>query len=301
MSYTNANGKTTTSLGFDQRDGFIWVDGRLLPWKEAKIHVLSHGLHYASSVFEGERAYNGKIFKSREHSERFLRSAEYLNFCLPYSVDELINAKEEVLKASGLRNAYVRPIAWRGSEMIQVASRNNSTHVAIAVWDWPSMFAPEERMQGITLDIAQYRRPSPDTAPVHAKSAGGYMIATISKDLAEQDGFADALMLDYEGYVAEATGANIFFVRDGTLHTPRADRFLNGITRQTVLEIASELHVNVVEERITVSQLGDYQECFLTGTGAEITPVAAIKELVFKPGKVTQLVMQKYEQLIGNY
>ncbi len=299
MNHSDANSIASTSSGFDQRDGFIWVDGRLVPWKEAKLHVLSHGLHYASSIFEGERAYNGKIFKSREHSQRFLRSAEYLNFELPYSVDELIMAKDKVLEASGLRNAYVRPIAWRGSEMIQVASRNNSTHVAIAVWDWPSMFAPEERMKGIRLDIAQYRRPAPDTAPIHAKSAGGYMIATISKDLAEQDGFADALMLDYEGYVAEATGANIFFVRNGVLHTPKADRFLNGITRQTVLEIAAEMQIEVIEERISVSQLGHFSECFLTGTGAEITPVAAIKESLFNPGKVTQLLMQKYDQLIG--
>ena len=225
-------------IPFDQRDGWIWYDGGLVPWRDAKLHVLSHGLHYGSCVFEGERAYGGQIFKCTEHSERLRRSAEYLDFEIPYSVEEIDAAKKLTLEKSGLADAYVRPVAWRGSEMMGVAAQDNTIHLAIAVWDWPSYFDPATKMKGIRLDMAEYRRPDPATAPCHSKAAGLYMICTISKHKAERKGYADALMLDWHGRVAECTGANIFFIKDGMIHTPIADCFLAGITRQTVIELA---------------------------------------------------------------
>ncbi|HTO80548.1 MAG TPA: branched-chain amino acid aminotransferase [Methylocystis sp.] len=279
---------------FDQRDGVIWFNGVLTPWREAKLHVLSHGLHYASAVFEGERAYGGKIFKSRPHSERFRRSAQMLDFEIPYSVEELDAAKDAVVKANGILDCYVRPIAWRGSEMMAVAAQNSTIHTAIAVWDWPSMFDVETKMKGIRLDIAEYRRPDPHTAPSLAKAAGLYMICTISKHRAERRGDADALMYDWLGRVAECTGANVFFVKDGALHTPIADCFLDGITRKTVIELAKRRGVTVIERRIMPEELADFSECFICGTGAEVTPVSEAGPYRFEPGALSRQLIEDY-------
>src|SRR5271165_4190916 len=284
---------------FDQRDGVIWFNGVLTPWREAKLHVLSHGLHYASAVFEGERAYGGKIFKSRQHSERFRRSAQLLDFEIPYSVEELDAAKDAVVKANGILDCYVRPIAWRGSEMMAVAAQHSTIHTAIAVWDWPSMFDVETKMKGIRLDIAEYRRPDPRTEPSLAKAAGLYMICTISKHRAERRGYADALMLDWQGRVAETTGANIFFVKGGAIHTPIADCFLAGITRATVIDLARGRGFEVVERRIMPTQLGDFDECFITGTAAEVTPVGEIGSHGFKPGAVTAALIDAYTEAVN--
>lgn len=281
-------------LPFDDRDGTIWLNGKLVPWREAKLHVLSHGLHYGGSVFEGERAYNGKIFKSREHSERFLKSAELLDFEIPYSVDEIEVAKQAVIDANGGGDLYVRPVAWRGSEMMAVAAQNAKVHVAIAVWAWPSMFDMNTKMQGIRLDIADYHRPDPKTAPSHAKAAGLYMICTISKHRAERKGYADAMMLDWQGRVAECTGANIFFIRDGKIETPIADCFLDGITRKTVIEIAKRNGYSVTEKRIMPEDLKGYSECFITGTAAEVTPVREIGPYNFQPGPITRTLIEAY-------
>ena len=258
---------------FDDRDGWIWYDGKLVPWRDAKVHVLTHALHYASAVFEGERAYGGTIFKSTQHSERLRRSARVLDFEAPYSAAEIDAAKAQTLQKNGFVDAYVRPLAWRGSEMMGVAAQNNKIHLAIAVWEWPSYFDPAQRMKGIRLDLAEYRRPDPATAPSLAKAAGLYMICTISKHRAERRGYADAMMLDWQGRVAECTGANIFFVKDGVIHTPTADCFLDGITRQTVIELARRRGVEVVERRIMPEELAGFSECFITGTAAEVTPV----------------------------
>ena len=281
-------------LPFDQRDGVIWMNGRIVPWNEAKLHVLSHGLHYGGSVFEGERAYEGVIFKSREHSERFKRSAELLDFEIPYTVDELMAAKDAVIKANGLRDVYVRPVAWRGSEMMAVAAQNATTHVAIATWEWPSMFDMATKMKGIRLDIAEFRRPDPATAPVASKAAGLYMICTISKHKAERKGYADAMMLDWQGRVAECTGANIFFVKDGVIHTPIADCFLDGITRRTVIGLAKKRGLEVIERRIMPEELAGMQECFLTGTGDEVTPVSEIGPYNFQPGAISRALVEDY-------
>jgi len=279
---------------FDQRDGHIWLDGALVPWREAKLHVLSHGLHYGSSVFEGERAYGGVIFKSREHTERFHRSAEILDFKIPYSVEEIDAAKDAAVKANGLKNCYVRPVAWRGSEMMAVAAQNSTIHVAIAVWDWPSMFDVATKMKGIKLDIAEYRRPDPQTAPSLAKAAGLYMICTVSKHRAERRGYADALMFDWLGRVAECTGANVFFVKDGKLHTPIADCFLDGITRRTVIDLARRRGLEVVERRIMPEEMAQMEECFICGTGAEVTPVSEIGPYKFTPGEISRLLVEDY-------
>ncbi|MGP9819794.1 branched-chain amino acid aminotransferase [Salinarimonas sp. NSM] len=281
-------------LPFDQRDGLIWLDGTLVPWAEAKLHVLSHGLHYGSSVFEGERAYGGVIFKSTEHSQRLRRSAEVLDFEIPYTVAEIDAAKELVLAKAGLVDAYIRPVAWRGSEMMGVSAQANTIHLAIAAWDWPSYFKPEERMKGIRLDMAQYRRPDPATAPCHSKAAGLYMICTISKHAAERKGYADALMLDWQGRVAECTGANVFFTRDGAIHTPIADCFLDGITRRTVIDLAKRRGFEVVERRIMPDELSTFNECFITGTAAEVTPVSEIGPHRFTPGNITMTLMEDY-------
>ncbi len=285
-------------LPFDQRDGFIWLNGRMLAWGDARLHVLSHGLHYGGAVFEGERAYGGRIFKSSEHSERFRRSAEYLDFTIPYSVEELDAAKQAVLDKNGLKDAYVRPIAWRGSEMMAVAAQQATTHTAIAVWEWPSMFDMATKMKGIRLDVAEYRRPDPKTAPSLSKAAGLYMICTISKHRAERRGYADALMYDWQGRVAECTGANVFFIQDGKLHTPIADCFLDGITRRTVIDLAKARGLEVIERRIMPDELGGFSECFLTGTAAEVTPVAEILKHRYTPGAITRGLIEDFSQAV---
>jgi branched-chain amino acid aminotransferase len=285
-------------LPFDQREGFIWLDGQMLAWGDAKLHVLSHGLHYGGAVFEGERAYGGKIFKSSEHSARFQRSADYLDFKIPYSVAELDAAKQAVLDKNGLKDAYVRPVAWRGSEMMAVAAQNATIHTAIAVWDWPSMFDMATKMKGIRLDIAEYRRPDPKTAPSLSKAAGLYMICTISKHRAERRGYADALMFDWQGRVAECTGANVFFIKDGKIHTPIADCFLDGITRQTVIGLAKARGLEVIERRIMPDEMASFSECFITGTAAEVTPVSEILDHHFTPGAITRSLIEDYNQAV---
>ncbi|GAB4179855.1 MAG: branched-chain amino acid aminotransferase [Thalassobaculales bacterium] len=283
---------------FDDRDGFIWMDGALIPWRDAKLHVLTHGLHYASAVFEGERVYGGTIFKSLEHTERLHRSAEILGFKIPYSVAELEKAKAATVAANGIVDGYVRPIAWRGSEMMGVAAQASRIRVAIATWVWPSYFSPEAKMRGIRLTIAPWRRPAPDTAPTASKAAGLYMICTISKHAAEAAGFQDAMMLDYRGFVAEATGANIFFVMDGQIHTPKPDCFLDGITRRTVIELAKSRGLAVVERHIKPEELANASECFLTGTAAEVTPVSEIGPYHFNPGRVCQQMVTDYDAVV---
>jgi branched-chain amino acid aminotransferase len=282
------------SLSFDQRDGFIWYDGALVPWAKAQLHVLSHGLHYGSCVFEGERAYGGEIYKCSEHSERLIRSADYLDMEIPYSAAEIDAAKRLVVERNGQPNAYIRPVAWRGSEMMGVSAQQNIIHLAIASWEWPSYFDPLQRLKGIRLDLAEYRRPDPATAPCRSKAAGLYMICTVSKHKAERKGYADALMLDWQGRVAECTGANIFFVQDGKIHTPIADCFLDGITRQTVIGLARRRGIEVVERRIMPDELSGFSECFITGTAAEVTAVSEIAQWNFKPGGITQQLMDDY-------
>lgn len=285
-------------IPFDQRDGWIWFNGEIVPWKDAKVHVLTHGLHYGSSVFEGERAYDGVIFKSTEHSIRFKKSAEIMDFEIPFSVEELNAAKDKVVALNGGGDQYVRPVAWRGSEMMAVSAQHNKIHVAIATWAWPSMFDPETKMKGIKLDIADYRRPDPACAPVHAKAAGLYMICTISKHKAEKKGYADAMMLDWQGRVAECTGANIFFTRDGAIHTPIADCFLNGITRQTVIALAKEQGLEIIERRIMPEELSTFNECFIVGSAAEVTPVAEIGPYRFTPGNISRTMMDAYTNAV---
>ena len=286
-------------IPFDDRDGYIWFDGKLIPWREAKLHVLSHALHYASAVFEGERAYGGKIFKSKEHAERLKKSAQVLDFEIPYSVDEIVKAKQLVVDKNGKKDAYVRPVAWRGSEMMGVSAQANTIHLAIASWEWPSYFDPAQRLKGIRLDLADYRRPDPRTAPCTAKAAGLYMICTISKHAAERKGYADAMMLDWQGRVAECTGANIFFIKDGAIHTPTADCFLDGITRQTVIELAKKRGFDVIERRIMPDELPSFSECFITGSAAEVTPVSEIGgQWNFNPGGITKQLMDDYTALV---
>ncbi|WP_455873555.1 branched-chain amino acid aminotransferase [Rhizobium yanglingense] len=282
------------SVPFDQLDGEIWFNGEFVPWKDAKVHVLTHGLHYASAVFEGERAYGGRVFKLTEHNQRLHNSAEILGFKVPYSVEELDAATIELLKRQGFSEAYVRPIAWRGSEMMGISAQSNRINVAIAIWQWGSYFNPAEKLKGIRLDIAEYRRPDPKTAPSSSKAAGLYMICTISKHAAEAKGYADAMMLDYRGQVAEATGANIFFVKDGVIHTPLPDCFLNGITRQTVIELAKRRGYPVVERAIQPEELSGFSECFLTGSAAEVTPVSEIGPYKFTPATISETLMNDY-------
>ncbi|WP_225768396.1 branched-chain amino acid aminotransferase [Inquilinus sp. Marseille-Q2685] len=284
----------STTPPFHDRDGWIWMDGKLVEWRSANIHVLTHGLHYASSVFEGERAYNGRIFKGTEHSKRLEFSATTLGMKLPYSTAELDAAKKLTLEKNGLTDAYIRPVAWRGSEMMGVSAQANTIHVAIAVWEWPSYFSAEAKMKGIRLTLSDWRRPSPDSAPVHAKAAGLYMICTLAKHKAEAAGYQDALMYDYRGYVAEATGANVFLAIDGKLHTPTADCFLNGLTRQTAIELARRNGIEVVERHIQPEELAKATEVFLTGTAAEITPVGEIGAHRFTPGQICKTMIDAY-------
>jgi branched-chain amino acid aminotransferase len=282
---------------YDDRDGWIWLDGEFVPWREAKVHVLTHALHYASSVFEGARMYNGAIFALEEHCARLRRSAAILDFEIPYSTEQLMRACNDTAAKNGLKDCYLRPIAWRGPEAIGVAAQGTKIHTAIAAWSWPSYFEPEQRRKGIRLTRAKYSRPAPFTAPTESKAAGLYMICTVSKHLAEKDGYADALMLDWRGYVAEATGANIFFVRDGAIHTPTPDCFLNGITRQTVIALAQKRGIEVIERHIMPDELSTFDQCFLTGTAAELTPVSEIAEHKFTPGALTFDLMEDYTRL----
>lgn len=283
---------------YDDRDGQIWLDGKMVPWRDAQVHVLTHGLHYASSVFEGERAYNGKIFLSREHSERLHFSAGELDFQIPYTVDELEAAKQQVLTANGLTDAYVRAVAWRGAgEDMGVSSSKNPVRVAIAAWEWGSYYG-DAKFKGAKIDISKWKRPSPETIPVHAKAAGLYMICTTSKHAAEAKGCSDALFMDYRGYVAECTGANIFFVKDGEVHTPKADVFLNGLTRQTVIGMLEEQQVKVHQRVIMPEELESFQQCWLTGTAAEVTPVGQIGDYNFEVGAMTRDISEAYETLV---
>lgn len=285
---------------FDDRDGFIWMNGEFVPWREAKVHMLTHALHYGSAVFEGERAYGGTIFKLDEHTQRLHESARILGFTIPYTVEEINEACRETLARNGLSDGYIRPIAWRGSEMMGVSAQKNRINLGIAAWAWPSYFKPEERLKGIRLDIAEYRRPDPKTAPSKSKAAGLYMICTISKHAAESKGYADALMLDYRGRVAEATGANVFFVRDGEIHTPDPDCFLDGITRRSVIGLAEARGWRVIERAIMPDELATFSECWLTGTAAEVTPVSEIGPYRFTPGEKSLLMMEDYTKLVGN-
>ncbi len=288
-------------LPFDDRDGVIWFNGRLIPWRDAKLHVLSHGLHSASGVFEGERSYGGEIFEMRAHHERLHNSAIILGFQIPYSVAEIDAAALEVMKANDIVDGYFRPVAWRGSEMMGVSAQETRINVAIAAWDWPSYFSPEARLKGIRLATSPWRRPAPDTAPVHAKAAGLYMICTMSKHAAEAKGYADALMLDYRGQIAEATGANIFLLQDGKLHTPTPDCFLDGITRQSVLRLARARGIEVIERAILPEELARTQEIFITGTAAEVTPIGEIDGQAFTVGEITQELMAAYSNLVHNH
>ncbi|MBR0719561.1 branched-chain amino acid aminotransferase [Bradyrhizobium liaoningense] len=281
-------------VSFDKIDGVIWFDGKLVPWQDANVHLLTHGLHYASCVFEGERAYGGRVFKSTAHSLRLKASANILDFEIPYSVAEIDAAKQLVIDSNNLPNAYLRPIAWRGSEMMGVSAPGNTIHLAIAAWNWPSYFDPALKLKGIRMDLAEYRRPDPRTTPALAKASGLYMICTISKHRAERKGYADAMMLDWEGRVAECTGANIFFVQDGKIHTPIADCFLAGITRATVIELAKRRGIEVIERRIMPEELTGFTECFITGTAAEVTPVAEIAQWTFTPGAICEALLKDY-------
>ena len=282
---------------FDDRDGHIWFDGVMMPWRDAKLHVLTHGLHYASGVFEGERAYSGNIFKLRAHTERLINSGRILGFEIPYTADEIDAACIAVLKANGQEDAYIRPIAWRGSEMLAVSAQHTKIHLAIATWPWGAYFGAD-KMAGIRLDIAEWRRPHPQTAPTASKATGLYMIGTLSKHAAEAKGFNDALMLDWRGQISEATGANAFFVMDGELHTPTPDCFLDGITRRTVMSIAKRHQMKVVERTIMPEEMANASEVFLAGTAAEVTPVRQIGPYNFTPSRITETLLNDYEQLV---
>jgi branched-chain amino acid aminotransferase len=283
---------------FDQMTGRIWLNGELVDWADARIHVLTHGLHYASSVFEGERAYGGEIFRLTQHSQRLHDSARALDFTIPYSVAEIDAACREIVAIHGFKDAYVRPVAWRGSEMMGVSAQSNRINLAIAAWQWPSYFDPEERLKGIRLDMADWRRPDPQTAPAKTKAAGLYMICTLAKHAAEAKGYADALMLDWRGRVAEATGANIFFVKDGVLHTPVPDCFLDGITRQTVIALARARGLDVVERAVQPDEMEGFEQAFLTGTAAEVTPVSEIGPYRFQVGDITRALMEDYMEAV---
>jgi len=283
---------------YDDRDGLIWLDGKLVEWRDANVHLLTHAMHYASSVFEGERAYNGKIFKSREHSERLLFSGRELDIPIPYTVDEIEEAKYTVLKANNLTDAYVRALCWRGSgEDMGVASAKNRVRMAIATWEWGAYYG-DAKTKGAKLDISRWKRPSPETIPCFAKAAGLYMICTMAKHEAEAKGCSDAMMYDYRGYVAEATGANIFFVKDEVVHTPKPDCFLNGLTRQTVIDMLKDKKIEVQERHIMPEELHEFEQCWLTGTAAEVTPVGQIGDFNFKVGDMARTIAEDYEKLV---
>ena len=285
-------------LPFDDRDGVIWLDGTFVPWRDTKVHVLTHGLHYGSCVFEGERCYGGQVFKMTEHHERLHYSAEVLGFEIPYSVAEIDAATEKVLQANGIVEGYVRPVAWRGSEMMGVSAQNNTIHLAIAAGEWPAYFTPEARLKGIRMTVSKWQRPAPNTAPTQSKAAGLYMICTMSKHAAEAAGYNDALMLDYRGQIAEATGANIFLVQDGKIHTPTPDCFLDGITRRTVIELAKSRGYEVIERAILPEELAETDEVFITGTAVEVTPVCEIDDYRFTPGEITRDLLTAYDDIV---
>ncbi len=284
---------------FDDRDGTIWFDGKMVPWRNANVHVLTHGLHYASSVFEGQRAYGGTIFKLTEHTERLKRSANLLGFEIPWSVEQIDAACKEVLEASGLSNAYMRPVAWRGSEQMGVSPKGSKPHLAIACWEWGKYFDPALAARGIRMEIAPWRRPAPYTAPTESKAAGLYMICTLSKGHAEDHGYHDALMLDWRGQVAEATGANAFFIRDNVIHTPTPDCFLDGITRRTVMDLARQRGVEIVERAIWPEELESFQQMFLTGTAAEVTHVGEVGPWKFEVGDLSRQLAKDYDDLVN--
>ena len=285
----------------ENKEGLIWYNGDLVDWKDAKLHLLSHGLHYASSVFEGERAYSGKIFKLNEHTERLLDSASQLDLNVPYTLSEIKAACCLVLEKNNLTDAYVRPIIWRGAETMGVSAPNSKIHCAIAVWEWPSYFSPEDKLKGIKLTLSKWKRPSPETIPCKAKAAGLYMICTLSKQEAESRGYDDALMLDWKGQVAEATGANIFFIIGNEIHTPIPDCFLDGITRRTVIEIAKEQGLKIIERKIEIDELSDFEQCFITGTAAEVTPVSEIDNFNFSVGDQIMKLSDSYIDLVNNW
>ena len=286
------------TVAYDKREGLIWMDGKLINWKDANVHILTHAMHYASSVFEGERCYNGKIFKSKQHSERLKRSALLIDFEVPYSIEEIETAKKDVLRANNHNEAYIRAIAWRGAgEDMGVASAKNPVRLAIAAWEWGAYYG-DAKMKGAKLDISKWKRPSPETIPCEAKAAGLYMICTMSKHAAEAKGCSDAMMFDYRGYVAEATGANIFFVKDGEVHTPKPDCFLNGLTRQTVITMLKKRNIVVHERHISPSELESFEQCWLTGTAAEVTPVGEIGGYTFDVGHLTQDISKSYDSLV---
>lgn len=286
------------AAAFSDRDGLIWMDGKILPWREANIHILTHGLHYASAVFEGERAYSGNIFKDKEHSDRLIRSAELIDMKMTMTSEEISRAKRDILDANKLTDAYLRPVAWRGSEQMGISAQATLTHVAIACWEWPSYFSPEMREKGISLQTAKWRAPMQDTAPTASKASCLYATHTMSKHAAEANGYTDALMLDYRGLVAEATGANLFMVKDGQIKTPIPDCFLNGLTRQTVIQLAKDLGLPIEETRIKPEDLAQADEVFLTGTAAEVTAVGKIDDTVYKVGPVTRQLRDAYESLV---
>ncbi|PHS77521.1 MAG: branched-chain amino acid aminotransferase [Rhodospirillaceae bacterium] len=289
-----------TGPSFDDRDGKIWHDGKMVEWRDSKVHLLSHALHYGSAVFEGVRMYGGNIFKLTEHSERLIESARIIGFEIPYTVEQINQACIDACAINNITDGYLRPLAWRGSEMMGVAAQKNTIHLAVAAWEWPSYFSPEARDKGISLTMSKWRRPAPDTAPVHAKAAGLYMIATLSKHDAESAGFVDSLMLDYRGYLAEATGANVFMeMGDGKLHTPIPDCFLDGITRRTVIELAKKRGIEVVERVIMPEELANATQIFLTGTAAEVTPVGQIDDKTYAVGDITKTLRADYESLVG--
>lgn len=281
-------------LPFDDRDGSLWYDGKLVPWREAKTHVLTHGLHYASSVFEGERIYSGRIYKHEEHTARLFQSARLLGMKIPYTEKEIYDACYAAARAQNIADGYVRPVVFRGSEMMAVSAQNTRIHVGVAVWQWGSYFDPATKMKGIRMTVSDWRRPAPDTAPTKAKAAGLYMICTMSKHAAEEKGYADAIMYDYRGYVAEATGANVFFVADGKLHTPTPDCFLDGITRRSVMALARARQIPVIERHIEPKEMEGFSECFIVGTAAEVTPVSEIGPYNFKPAEITETLMHDY-------
>jgi branched-chain amino acid aminotransferase len=286
-------------LPFDDRDGWIWLDGEFVPWRDARVHVLTHALHYGSSVFEGARMYDGEVFKLTEHTERLFRSAEILDFRIPYSVAEIDEACKATCARMGLTDAYLRPLAWRGAEQMGVSAPQSRIHVAIACWEWPSYFKPEEKRRGIRLTHARYRRPPPECEPVHSKAAGLYMICTLEKHAAERAGYADALMLDYRGYVAETTGANVFLIRDGVIHTPTPDCFLDGITRQTLIELAIKRGIEVQERAIWPEELESFEGFFLTGSAAEVTFVQSAGPWNFEIGALQQQLARDYDDLVN--